>query len=110
MPIDGDAARFTQKVVNPKAFAPIASQQFDETKPIRARALQPVDGELVDARARLEDPRSVDGKHAVEMAIQAGLPHQRLEHRQRPFDRIQRGRGARAARVAATSANGASVR
>ena len=64
----GAPARLIQNVVNPNAFAPIASQPFDDTKPIRpAGTLQPVDGELVDARARLVDAGGIDREDAVEM-------------------------------------------
>jgi hypothetical protein len=37
VPIDRAPVRLIQNVVKPKDLAPIASQQFDETKPMRER-------------------------------------------------------------------------
>ena len=63
----GTPARLIQNVVKPNALAPIASQQFDDTKPMRERRQsQLVDRELVDARTWLVDPGSVDRKNAVD--------------------------------------------
>ena len=60
-----------------------------------------IDGELIDARARLVDAGGVDRQHAVEHAARGRLrATSGSSIASVPFDRIQRGRGASAASVA----------
>ena len=58
----------------PEGLGPTASQQFDETKPMRARRqTQPVDGELIDARARLVDAGGIDRSTPSRSGVETGL-------------------------------------
>ena len=81
--------RLIQNEVKPNALAPMASQAFADTNPIRPAELQLIDRELVNAWARLVNVGRVDGKNGIEVAGDPGRGGQRLQHGARPVRKDQ---------------------
>ena len=77
----GCPARLIQKVRNPNAAAPPASQALAETKAISpAGAVGPGSAQFVDLTVRLVDAERRDREHGVERVADAGGLQARLQH------------------------------